>query len=34
MEIKPQEMTIKGYSVTISFNILPLGKDKAILEMP
>ena len=31
MEIELQEITIKGRSVTISFDILPLGKDEAIL---
>ena len=34
MEIELQEMTIKGHSITISFNILLLGKDKIILKMP
>ena len=34
MEIELQEITIKGHSVTMSFNILLLGKDKAVLEMP
>ena len=34
METEPQEMTIKGCSVTISFNILLLGKDEAVLGMP
>ena len=28
------ELEIEGRSVVISFNILPLGKDKAILGMP
>ena len=34
METEPQEMTIKGRSVTISFNILLLGKNKAVLGIP
>ena len=31
METELQEMTIKGYSVTMSFDILLLGKDEAVL---
>ena len=34
LEIGPIQLTIKGRQVEISFNILPLGKDKAILGMP
>ncbi len=34
MEIGPVEVEIKGRKVSISFNILPLGKDKAVLGMP
>ena len=34
MEIELQEMTIEGYSVIMSFNILLLGKDKAVLGIP
>ena len=34
MEIEPQEIIIKGYSIIILFDILLLGKDKAVLEMP
>ena len=30
----PILITIKGRQVTMSFNILPLGQDKAGLEMP
>ena len=28
------QLTIKGRPIKMSFNILPLGRDKAILEMP
>jgi len=31
MEIGPVEVEIKGRRIVISFNILPLGKDKAVL---
>ena len=34
METEPQEITIKGHSVIILFNILLLGKDKAVLGIP
>ena len=34
MKTELQEMTIKEYSITISFNILLLGKDEAVLGMP
>ena len=34
IKIKPVELRIKGRTVIISFNILLLGKDKAVLEMP
>ena len=34
LKIGPIQLTIKGRPVRISFNILLLGKDKAILEMP
>ena len=30
----PIQLTIKGRLVRMSFNILPLGQDKVILEMP
>ena len=30
----PIQLTIKGRPVKMSFNILPLGKDEAILGMP
>jgi len=29
----PVKIEIKGQKVVVSFNILPLGKDKAVLEM-
>ena len=31
METEPIKVEIKGRKVVISFNILPLGKDKAVL---
>ena len=31
---KPVKVTVKGWEIIISFNVLPLGKDKAVLEMP
>ena len=34
LKIGPIQLTIKGRPVRVSFNILLLGKDKAILEMP
>ena len=34
IETEPVELKIKGWIVVISFNILPLGKDKAVLVMP
>ena len=34
MEIGPVKVEIKGRKVIISFNILLLGKDKAVLGMP
>ena len=34
LKIGPIQLTIKGRLVRIFFNILPLGKDKAILGMP
>ena len=34
METELQEMTIKRRSITILFNILLLGKDKAVLRIP
>jgi len=34
LEIGPIQITIKGRPVRISFNILPLGQDKAILGIP
>jgi len=33
METGPVKVEIKGRRVSISFNILPLGKDKAVLGM-
>ena len=33
-KIKPIKVTIKGQEVVISFNILLLSKDKAVLKMP
>ena len=30
----PVEIEVKGRKVTISFNVLPLGKDKAVLGIP
>ena len=34
IETKPVELRIKGQTVIINFNILLLGKDKAVLGMP
>ena len=34
IETEPVELRIKGWRVIINFNILPLGKDKAVLGMP
>ena len=34
IETKPVELKIEGWTVIISFNILPLGKDEVVLEMP
>ena len=34
IKIKPVELQIEGRTVIINFNILILGKDKAVLEMP
>ena len=31
METRPIKVEIKGQRISISFNILPLGKDKAVL---
>jgi len=33
-KIKPIKVTIKGWKIVISFDILLLGKDKAVLRMP
>ena len=33
MEIGPVKIEIKGQRINISFNILPLGKDKAVLKI-
>ena len=30
----PVEITVKGWILITSFNVLPLGKDKAVLKMP
>jgi len=30
----PVKIEIKGQKIVILFNVLPLGKDKAVLEMP
>ena len=34
LKTEPIQLTIKGRPVKISFNILPLGKDEAILGIP
>ena len=34
LETRPVELEIKGRSVVTFFNILPLGKDEAVLGMP
>ena len=34
IKTKPVELKIERRIVIISFNILPLGKDKVVLEMP
>ena len=34
IKIEPVELRIKGWRVIINFNILLLGKDKVVLEMP
>jgi len=34
METGPVKVEIKGRKIIISFNILPLGKIKAVLKMP
>ena len=34
IKTEPVELKIKGRKVVINFNILPLRKDKAVLEMP
>ena len=34
IKTKPVELRIKGQTVIINFNILLLGKNKAVLEMP
>ena len=34
LKTRPIQLTIKERPVKISFNILPLGKDKAILKIP
>ena len=34
LKIGPIQLTIKGRQIKMSFNILLLGRDKAILEMP
>ena len=34
LKIRPIQLTIKGRPVRMSFNILPLGQDEAILGMP
>ena len=34
IKTKPVEVRIKGWKVIINFNILLLGKDKAVLGMP
>ena len=34
IKTKPVELRIKGRTVIINFNILPLEKDKAVLRMP
>jgi len=34
LKIRPMELKLKGKHVVMSFNVLLLGKDKAILGMP
>jgi len=34
LKTEPIKLTIKGRQIKISFNILLLGKDKAVLGMP
>jgi hypothetical protein len=34
LEIGPIQIVIKGRPIVMSFNILPLGKDKVVLGMP
>ena len=34
IKTEPVELKIKGWTVVISFNILLLGKDEAVLGMP
>ena len=34
IKTKPVELKIKGQIVIINFNILPLGKNEAVLGMP
>ena len=34
IKIEPVELRIEGWRVVINFNILLLGKDKAVLGMP
>ena len=34
METGPVELELENQKIVISFNILPLGKDKAVLGIP
>ena len=34
LETEPVQLRIKGREIYISFNILPLGNDEAVLKMP
>ena len=33
LETEPIQLQIKGWNICISFNILPLGNDEAVLEI-
>jgi hypothetical protein len=33
LETGPVQVNIKGYNIIVNFNILPLGQDKAVLEI-
>ena len=34
LETEPIQLQIKGRSICVSFNILPLGNNEAVLKMP